>query len=283
MARPAPRLESLQNWFLAVASHPDGAAAGFKGDEARAILAEAPEDVLLPSKRLSIEERMDVYADMYFWRLIDVLRDDYDILDRILGHEGFYKLGKAYLQKHPSRSYTLSRLDESWLAFLEDEGLAGHPHRDFLLEMARLQSVIDEVFNADEAPPVSVDALLAIPQEAWASARFRFIPGFQLMRFRYATNPYFQACREDREGPVPTELEDSFLAVYRKEFVVWRLDLDLTRFTLLRALSDGATLTEALERCADAPGVDFETLVGSLTAWFRDWTADGFFRAVEVA
>lgn len=102
------------------------------------------------------------------------------------------------------------------------------------------------------------------------------------MRFEYPTNPYFQACREDREGPVPTEREESFLAIYRRQYVIWRLDLDVTRFHLLKALYDGATLAEALERCADAPGVEFETLVSSLTAWFRDWTADGFFCAVEV-
>ena len=41
-------------------------------------------------------------------------------------------------------------------------------------------------------------------------------------------------------------------------------------------------LAEAIEICAGLPDIDLEDLVGSLTAWFKDWTADGLFASVEV-
>jgi len=63
----------------AVFTHPDGAEAGLQGAEAQEMFPIRIEDVeglVLPSKNLTAVERLSIYANMYHWRLIDILADE---------------------------------------------------------------------------------------------------------------------------------------------------------------------------------------------------------------
>jgi len=52
-------------------------------------------------------ERLRVYANAYFARVHDVLREDYPALHAAIGADAFHDLAKLYLLAHPSRSFSL--------------------------------------------------------------------------------------------------------------------------------------------------------------------------------
>ncbi|HET8648297.1 MAG TPA: DNA-binding domain-containing protein, partial [Vicinamibacteria bacterium] len=104
-------LDRLQRWMQAVIVHPGPVEEGAAAPEAA---AELPPDrvgeVLLPSAALAPLERLGIYHAMYPLRMEEALASDYPALKHFLGDQGFLDLVRGYVQAHPSRSFTLSRL-----------------------------------------------------------------------------------------------------------------------------------------------------------------------------
>ncbi|MCE9544646.1 MAG: DNA-binding domain-containing protein [Planctomycetia bacterium] len=150
-------LSQLQRWLQAVIMHPHGIAAGIKSAEAREEIAVLPgdvEQVIGRSQALTSIERLEIYGNAYYSRLLECLRESFPVLAGALGNELFDQFAMAYLQAYPSTSYTLSQLGANFARHLEetrpdrDELAPGEVSwPDFLIDVARLEWAIGEVFD----------------------------------------------------------------------------------------------------------------------------------------
>lgn len=271
-------LGALERWMQAVVTDPDGPAAGAAGAEGRRALGAALEDVFLPSRELTVAERVGVYADGYFERLGDVLRGEFAGLVALLGSEESARLFRAYVVRHPSRHYSLNALGARFPAFLADEAeCAAHA---FAVELARLERSIQDVFDAPECASLGADDIAAVPAERWAGARLVPIPALALHVFAYPVNAWYRAFREDELRPAPAPAETRVL-VHRHEGRVWRTDLPRPQHALLAALAAGHTLGEALGALAELPALDLAEVAPRVQGWFREWAGEGLFARVE--
>jgi hypothetical protein len=86
-------LRELQSYFFHAIAHEPGKSHGF-------------DPILVQTVRqhglLSSEERVNIYAQMYFARLLDVLYEDFPRVAAFLGCERFRDLVRAYLRIYPS-------------------------------------------------------------------------------------------------------------------------------------------------------------------------------------
>lgn len=283
MLSEAAGLDRLERWMHAIVSHPQGASGALRDAAVKGLLPEAVsnlEAVVLPSRELSSVERLAVYADMYFWRLIDILAKDYPTVRAVLGPPRFGKLAREYVTAHPSSHYSLSFLGAAFPRFLATEARK-LPHREYLAAVAQVERAMEEVFDAEAPEPITLEQIQGIPPESWATARFRTIPALRLLELDYPVTAGITAVREDRKVQVPMR-RPSWVLVFRKDLVVWRKDLGQDRFRMLSLLQQGRTLGEALEACASLPGQDVEAMARSLGRWFEDWTAEKLFCGIEV-
>jgi hypothetical protein len=108
----------------------------------------------------------------------------------------------------------------------------------------------------------------------------------QLLALRHPTNRFYQSLKDgqsfkdgqsvnDGKRPRVPGPRPSWLAVYRKDDRVWRMDLDRAKFRVLEALCSGKPLASALRRSPDA-GERF-------TQWFAEWVGEQFFQRVETS
>ncbi len=274
-------LDRLMRWMQAVVTHPGGVAAGADSADARAELpggARAIGAVVEPSATLEPDERLSVYANMYFARLIEVLEDDFPATRHALGEERFDELARAYCVARPSRHYSLNMLGAGLAAFVRDE-LADVEHRDFLVELIELERTIDEVFDAPRSGTLALDDVLRVPSEHAAGARFETIPALRLLEYRYPVNAFVRAVRRDEDPAIPAQERPIRLVVWRRDGTVWRSEQSIAKHAVLKALHAGATLGEALERAAETPGADAAELA-NVGAWFQEWTGEGMFRSL---
>jgi len=237
------------------------------------VQAEIPKDealeLVMPSATLTSLERVAIYRDMYLARLGEALETDYPALLHYLGKEGFYDLIARYVDEHPSHSYTLNRLGDHLPDFISRQNDLAK--REFLHDLARLELALTEVFDAEESPVLTQEAIAAVPPETWETARLKAIAAFRLLAFRYPVSQYVGAV--DEENPVPTiRKRNTWVAAYRKNYQVHRLDLKRPAFELLSALVSGMPVGAAVEK--------FRVGERQLFAWFRDWTSEGFFQSV---
>ena len=270
-------LGALQRWMQVVITHPKGVEPGVRSELARAAIDVAPdelESVVLPSREVSALDRVGVYGSMYFARLVEVLEDEYAGVRHVTGERGFANLVRHYVTVHPSRHWSLAALGQHFARFLREDAVELE-HRGFLVDLARVERAIEEVFAERPATPMGVDDVLAIPPDRWGETRIETIPALRLLALDWPIDTFLLALREGVEPEVPAAAPTR-LVVWRHDFRVWRKEVPAEAFAALGALADGATLGEALERVAELPGGD-EAWFAGVGEWFREWTREGLF------
>jgi hypothetical protein len=293
----APRsLDVVQRWFQAVVTHPEGVEGGVESEEAQRLIhlkrAEL-EAVIGRSKNLTAAERMGIYANAYYARLLECLAAFFPLLQRTLGEEVFDGFAFEYLQHYPSKSYTLDRLGESFTRFLEETrpepeegeepGALGWP--DFLIDLSVFEWNLNQVFDGpgvEGKPLLMAEVLQTFPAERFAEARLVPVPCLRLLAFRFPVNAYFTASRLVEEGE-ELEIPDpapEHLALTRRDWVVRRVPLTPAQHALLEKILAGAPVGEAIAAAADLSGLDDEALGAELQSWFRIWVAEGFFQSI---
>jgi hypothetical protein len=284
MSDSAANLEQIQRWFHASITHPNGSRDGSKSAIAERLLPAVIhdlDDIVLASKSLNSTERLSIYANMYFDRLIDILAEEFPSVRHLLKPQNFAEVAKRYITRHPSTHYSLAQFGKAFPKFLLEastEYTILHP--DFAAAVATVERTMEDVFDEEQVEPLSFDELQAIPLESWPQMRLNTNTALRLLELPYPVNDYINAVRDSRSIEIPNT-NRSFVIVYRFRYQVWRMDLDEHQYTLLSALHKGRTLAEALSVCAELPGSEPTALAESLHDWFRRWTAEGFFHKVE--
>ena len=286
-------LETIQRWMQTVVMHPFGPEEAIKTPEAQQLVpisADTVEQMIKPSKALTSLERLDIYNRAYYARLLDCLREEFSVLTRALGEDLFTSFALGYLQEHPSRSYTLGMLGAEFPAYLErtqpeTSGDDSHDARwqKFIINLARLERAIHEVFDGpgvENEQLLDRDQLLAIVPADWPKARIECVPCLRLLSLSHPLNDYFTAMRQHDDTPVP-EPKQSWLALCRRKFLVYRYDISAAQYALLSALQTGEMVGDAVQQSAEFfDTADLPKISNALQSWFREWTAAGFFRSV---
>ena len=270
-------LDRVQRWMQEVVVHPgtvDEAIASARADLPPERLAE----VVLPSRTLAPAERVGIYHGMYLLRMEEALETDYPALGHFLRPDGFRRLVRDYVGSFPSRSYTLNRLGDHLPEFVL--AAPGLRHRGFCHDLARLELAMTEVFDEAETPSLSAEAVAAVPPERWAEVRLRPIAALRLLALRYPVSAYVESMdRKAHRHPSPRR-KDAWLAVFRRDYRIHRLELSQPAYDLLSDLAAGRLLGEAVTAAARrrASAAARET---QLYRWFRQWMASGLFMGLE--
>jgi hypothetical protein len=278
MSLDRPDLARLQHWMQEVVVHPGTVEEAVASEQAELhIPSERLGHVVLPSRSMTSAERIGVYHGMYLMRMEEALETDYPVIRYHLGDHQFAHLVREYVQRYPSTSYTLNRLGDHLPQFFLDE--PERPGAAFLHDLARLELAMTEVFDEEESPVLGAAELEAVSPEAWEKARLRPISAFRLLSFNYVVIPNLVAYHKDRPSPGPRR-RSAWVALYRRNYSVLRLELSRAEHDLLRDLVDGLPLGDAL--AAAASSAKGSRQQARVFRWFRTWISEGLFSAVEV-
>ncbi len=122
-------------------------------------------------------------------------------------------------------------------------------------------------------------ALAALTDDDLATRGLELAPCLKLLALRFPLNDFYSAMRSGETPDLPSS-RPTWLAVTRREYIVRRHELSERQFTLLSALASGAPVGAAIEQAAD--GVeDFDHFAADLGNWFSQWSAAGFFVAIQ--
>ncbi len=288
----APRdFDTIQRWMHAVITHPDGAAGGVDSDTARGqigVTSENVGDVVTPSSTLTSIQRLEVYCNAYYARLVECLGSEFPATSAALGEETFASFCYGYLQAYPSTSYTLADLGSRFPQYLretrpEDVPAPGWP--DFLIDLATLERMYAEVFDGrgvEDEELFSAEDLQELSPEQWAGAKLVPVPCLRLIELRYPCHEYASSVRQG-ESPEFPDPEPTLLAVTRREYIVRRAGLTRPQFVLLEKLVDGMPIAQAIEETADLADLGEEEFAQALRKWFQRWATARYFRKIEVA
>jgi hypothetical protein len=265
--RGEKNLAELQRWML-------GALYGGDGDR-------GPGDtrkLVLPSRTLSAEQRLDLYRRSYVTRLVDCLREIHPALRHLLGDEVFDAFALDYVAARPPRSYTLFDLGAAFSVHLvatraEDDRAATEPWSDLVIDVVRLERAFLEVYDGPGVEGRSIpSALDVLATPAGARVRALSVPCARLFHSRYPVGDYVLAVRRGDHPDVPLPAP-TWLALVRREYAVRLVRLGARSHAALAALFAGADSAEAAQTAGTAHG--------TIRQWMASWADQGLFARVS--
>ena len=230
----------------------------------------AREALLVGDGELSASERARIYSDMYLFRLVAALREDYPLLARLVGDEEFFSIGSDYARAHPSHHPSLARLGAHLPAYLR--GRAGS--RDDLTDLAALEWARAEAFVAPDEEPLGEDALGSLGEDA-ASARFRLVPSVRLLSLEHDAAALWAELEASRAPEAPGRSPVSLL-VWRKGFEVFHTAVSAEELCALSAVQRGAALGEACAAFAALPDP-----AGAALDAIASWSGEGLLAGID--
>lgn len=277
-------LAALQQWML-------GAITELPRENSTGIAEPGAVGPITASRLMTSEDRLGIYQRAYLARLLEVLREEYSVLCRALGEELFDRFAVEYLQQYPSESYTLARLGDRFVAFLQetapvsasDSSEAGADWSRFFIDIARLEQVVNQVFDGpgtEDSLGLTTDDLARLSAEQWSAATLQIACSLRLVETRFPVNDYFSAILR-REQPQIPEPATAWVAVSRRDFRIERRELSLPQYRLLKSLQDGLPVGEAVFQAAVDSGIPAAEFADRLQKWFAEWTAAVFFTGVS--
>ena len=285
-------LEKLQTWMQAVISHAGGIEAGITSDEAQQaipISVDALERVVCPSQNLTSGERLGIYGNAYFARLLECLQESFPALDYALGRDLFSEFSLGYLQRYPSQSYSLCHLGDHFAQHLEEtrpdaqqrqDGHVDWP--DFLIDLATLEWNIEQVFDGpgpEAKPPIDLANIEAIPENLWAEMILQPVPSLRILAFQFPVNDYYTAFRAEKNPTMPSP-HQQYIALNRRQYVVRRLEIEPLEYQLLAKILAGDSIGHVIEAITLSANLEMTELARLLRTWFQKWTEAQFFSAV---
>lgn len=289
-----PDLSIVQQWFQSVVTHPEGIASGMGSQQALDLVPMSRDDLehmVTRSEKVSAQDRLAIYANAYYARLIECLGESYPVMKRTLGEEAFNGFCFDYLQHYPSTSYTLGRMGEHFAQYLNEtrpdakEPSIGWP--DLLIDLAHLEWSILQIFDGpgiEGVPTLQAEDLKNIQPEQWTSVRLNTVPCLDLLALHFPLNEFYTLSRQkpgEEQVPMPSPL-NSYMAITRRDYIVRRHELTQVQYTMLVALQEGKSLGEALEAAATHSDLDDESLSNELQQWFHQWINHQFFESITL-
>jgi hypothetical protein len=269
MTKPTASLSEIQQCLLGLIRAPSGIAA--------ALAEGGPEglelsDLIHGDTRLSAEGRLEIYANAYFYRILERLTEDFPTLAQLLGEAWFHDLVTAYLLACPPRHPSLRFAGDRVSAFLGDDP-RGAPFRarfPWARDVARLEWAVLDAFDAPDDPQLTRETLAAVPQADWPDLVFEFHPAFQLLNLDW-TARRVRSSVDAGEATASEALAEELnhVAVWRADERVFHRGVDADEFASLEVARAGDNFGEQCARLADrvgdsdAPAV----AVGFITRW----------------
>lgn len=141
-------LKSRQEWFASIITCP-------LDDEGRVcpiapsgrLVAEEAGEYIVPSRTLKASDRIEIYSQQFWWRLLSCLQDGFPLLVRLFGYKDFNDtIAVPYLQKYLPDHWSLDFLGNRLAPFLKEKYIA--EDKRLICDAAELDWAYNRSFSA---------------------------------------------------------------------------------------------------------------------------------------
>lgn len=225
---------------------------------------------------LAAAERLEIYADMYRARLVDVLREDFPRVLAILGDDVFAAVACRYLARCPSTHPSVRHVGRGFPDFLATDPSAP----PFLADLGRLEWARVEVFDASDTEPLRLADLQSVPPAAWPSLRLRRVPASLVVESDWPVHRVWAMAETLGDARLATpEAETTIVRVWREQWSVSHAAMGAAERRAFLALERGESFAGLCAAVED--GGDADAAASEMGAILLRWIEDGLLARVS--
>lgn len=274
-ARSKKELLAIQRAFAEIIRKPL-----LKND--RMIPDKRSKQMMLANSKLSEHERLELYAQQYWWRIIHSFDEDFKALKKLLGIKNFNKLRDEYLVKLPSKSFTLRNLGSRLPEFIKKSRTLNKSLKQAAFECASFEWGRIESFDAAEFESLTPKEVMT---PGFDKKKLFLQPHIKLFTFKYPIHELIQGEKStsnqmnsnvgvyDRNKkstnikPFKIKPKNSFIVLHRHENRVLMKPVSDKEMKVLGLFQSGCSLRTLDSLDTYFRGID----ENEIYAWFRDW------------
>lgn len=279
-----PHLQSMQEWFASIITQPLG-----KKDTIRArtphgtLIAEEAYRYVTPSPTLRPHQRMQIYNQQYWWRLLNTLHANFPLITRLFGYHAFNeKIGIPFLLKYPPNHWSINLVGQHLPRWIEDCYKAADRSLVFngaLLDWACMESLI-----LPQSPPLNLSKIISNNPEDLLTTLFYLQPHITLFSWEYDLFTFRENFLKhspeywlENRFPSLSKGKAYHFILYRNgnHNLAWR-EISKGEFTLLDRFKLGATMENACEYIESQESSLYTEVIENLQKWLQDWTQAGW-------
>lgn len=279
-SRSPQMLKQTQLWFASIITQPI--------DEENHIPELAPSgapiekeawDYIRPSHTLRPGQRIELYSQQYWWRLLNILQDVYPLVTRLFGYHDFNStIGIPYLNKYPPNHWSLNELGEWLPRWVEDDYHASD--KKLVLNAAEIDYAYHESFLAKQLKPVDLQDLPNPEDFAYLLSQTLYLQPSLLLFFHFDYDIFTYRLEFLKESPEYwIEHDFPLLNASQTPYVLFRNPhwnsvwntISLAEATLLNFFRGGASLDEACQWLEGQDAAISAEAEKNLHSWIQGW------------
>jgi hypothetical protein len=231
-----------------------------------------------PSPTLRPAQRIELYSQQYWWRLLSILHDTYPFVTRLFGHHDFNQtLGIPYLMAYPPNTWSLNALGNNLPQWIFDN--YHNSDKKLVQNAAELDFGFHDCFVAPQLKPLQSEATSQLEDFSPLLTRTLYLqPSVALFQFDYdLLNFRMEFLKEPPEYWIdnnfpPLEPTPLSLVVFRNSnnHTVWNT-LTEAEIKLLNCFRKGSTIEEACNWIEQQDKSIYEEAEKNLHLWIQSW------------
>ncbi len=235
-------------------------------------------DYIVPSPTLRPAQRIQIYNQQYWWRLLHVMHDATPLLVRLFGYHDFNQaIGKPYLLAYPPNTWTLNALCDRLPQWIKDEYKADD--KLLVLDAAKIDIALNDAFYAKHYPTIIAQTVGGDMSQV-LTQKMHLQPHVFLFELRY---DLFSFRKEMLKEEVEHWMNHDFPKMIQDRtyyFVLYRNshnnlnteEVSSSAFRLLSQIGEGITLEEACDWLETQDETLYSEASENLHLWFQEWT-----------
>lgn len=269
-------LLEVQKWFGAVISSPLEqedliSPVSPSGNSIR----EEASAFIVPSEGLEPFERIQIYNQQYWWRLLTILQDAFPCVVRLFGYHDFNDLiAVPYLARYPADDWSLNTLGSKLVSWIEEFYHADD--KSLVLDAARLDYAYQVIFFVSDHPRLDATS------EDFAVKPLYMQPSVYLINFPYDMVDFRKNLLKNEPEhwithPFPElKKEATFIMIYRSPSGIFKPKfISETESKVLENFQKGMTIDMLCEWIEKQPEAFRKDTEANLQNWFSEWTVMG--------
>lgn len=268
-----PPLKKTQQWFASIITRPI--------DEDNRMIRVSPTGIpmeqeaplyITPNSALRSDERIQIYNQQYWWRLLTNMQEGFPFLSRLFGFYAFNQMiCFPYLQKYPPNHWSLNALGDRLCQWIEEEYTDND--KTLIYNVARVDWAFGNAFVA---------AALEMAEQGKSNQKLCLQPYVHLFELPY---DLFQLRKEfmkqeheywlNNEFPIlihHPEGKSYYFVLYRDRFFnIDFLQIEQAEFRFLRHFQEPATIEEACDWVGEQDEAFCDEAAEKIQEWFHHW------------
>lgn len=273
-------LKQLQLWFASIITQPlDGESRLPFLAPSGAPLEKEAWDFIRPSPTLQPGQRIELYGQQYWWRLLNILQDIYPLVTRLFGYYDFNQtIGIPYLTKYPPNHWSLGQLGEFLPQWVEEEYSASD--KKLVLNAAEIDLSYHANFMAKQLKPVDLQDLPQPEDFTYLLSQTLYLQPSVLLFFHFDYDLFTYRVKfleqepeywMENDFPVLNFTQTPYVLFRNLHWIpVWS-PISVAEATLLNCFRNGTTLNDACQWLADQESEIFAEAEEKLHFWIQGW------------